>query len=144
MPYHLNNRTHCQDTMPQPCTTILLSPCVDYHAGSPLGPVSLHLHYMDGFMRQRCLCYVIKRSCSQHANALVVAMSLLESDAHVVYRTELFFLTSRCHVSDGRLHSEVFTVSFLIERELVKGSSVLLKTTGFAEKLPEDVRALDA
>jgi hypothetical protein len=33
------------------------------------------------------------RSCSQLANALVVAMSLLESDARVVYRTELFFLT---------------------------------------------------
>jgi hypothetical protein len=43
MPHHLNDHTHTHDIIPQPCTTISLSPCINYVDGSPLGPVSLRL-----------------------------------------------------------------------------------------------------
>jgi hypothetical protein len=52
MPHHLNNHTHTHDVIPQPCTTISLSPCVNYVDGSPLGPVSFMPLPSSPFERQ--------------------------------------------------------------------------------------------
>jgi hypothetical protein len=94
MPHHLSNHIHCQDTTPQRCTSIPLSPCVNYHTDSPLGPVSLHLHYPPH--KQMGVRLMLLKNTGLVRNTHVQVWSLCHcwKEMWFVRSTELSFLLS--------------------------------------------------